>query len=57
MTDDTTPTNGDQASEEHELQPRGDSDPATHPTPPGNPPVDDEAVEKAEDQLGRVTGR
>ena len=57
MIDDTTPTNDDQASEEHELQPRGDSDPASHPTPPGNPPADDEAVEKAEDQLGRVTGR
>lgn len=32
-------------------------DPEHNTTPPGNPQTDDDAVAKAEDSLGRVSGR
>ena len=32
-------------------------DPTQHPAPPGNPPTDQDAVEKGEENLGRITGR
>jgi hypothetical protein len=32
-------------------------DPEHNTTPPGNPEADDDAVAKAEESLGRVTGR
>ena len=45
-------------------QEQPESDPSTAPAPPeegpgppGNPPADDEAVERGEDELDQVTGR
>jgi hypothetical protein len=35
----------------------GEHDPTQHPSPPGNPETDDEAVAKGEENLGRITGR
>ena len=32
-------------------------DPTQDPAPPGNPPTDEEAVQKGEENLGRITGR
>ena len=32
-------------------------DPIQHPAPPSNPETDQEAVEKGEENLGRITGR
>ena len=42
-------------AEERRRQNAGDPDHNT--TPPGNPETDDEAVEKGEDNLGRIAGR
>jgi hypothetical protein len=51
----------DSAQDERDAEqspPRGDEhDPTRHPAPPGNPEADDEAVEKGEEQIGRVVGR
>jgi hypothetical protein len=41
-----------------ERAPHGDdNDPIRDPAPPGNPDTDREAVEKGEEQIGRVVGR
>ena len=34
-----------------------EQDPTVHPAPPGNPPVDEEALEKSEEGLDKVVGR
>ncbi len=49
QTEETTGTEDESAA--------GGHDPTRDPRPPGNPDTDREAVEKGEDQLGRVTGR
>ncbi len=36
---------------------RNAGDPEHNTTPPGNPETDQEAVEKGEDNLGRIAGR
>ena len=50
MTDDTD-TQQQKAPSEPE------QDPTQHPAPPGNPPVDEEALEKSEEGLDKVVGR
>jgi hypothetical protein len=49
MTEDTDTQQGSAPSEP-------DQDPTQHPAPPANPPQDDEAVEKSEEQLDKVVG-
>ncbi len=38
-------------------EPGADQDVSQQTAPPGNPETDDQAVEKGEDNLGRVVGR
>lgn len=51
----------DIAQEERDAEERsrahGEHDPVRSPAPPGNPETDEEAVEKGEEQIGRVVGR
>lgn len=45
---------------EDRSQPGGRStehDPASRPVPPGNPPIEEDALRKAEEQLDRLSGR
>ncbi len=51
----------DIAQEERDTEERSgagpEHDPTRDPKPPGNPETDEEAVEKGEEQIGRVVGR
>jgi hypothetical protein len=49
------PHTGHGETSAHPAEP--DHDPIQRPAPPGNPDADEEAVAKAEENLGRVTGR
>lgn len=42
---------------EERARPRGEHDPTQDPAPPGNPETDETAVEKGEEQIGKVVGR
>lgn len=63
MNDDTTMRNPQSKQEtegEDRSQPGGRStehDPASKPVPPGNPPIDEETLQEAEKQFGRISGR
>lgn len=43
--------------DEGRVEPAASEDVSEQTSPPGNPETDDEAVEKGEDNLGRVVGR
>jgi hypothetical protein len=46
-----------QDERDREGLPSGEYDPAHNAAPPGNPETDGDAVEKGEEQIGRVVGR
>ncbi len=62
MNDDTmrNPQSKQETEGEDRSQPGGRStehDPTSAPVPPGNPPIDEAAVDKAAEELGRISGR
>ncbi len=63
MNDDSTMRNPQSKLEtegEDRSQPGGKStehDPASKPVPPGNPPIEEGQIERAEEQLNRISGR
>lgn len=46
-----------QDERDEEGTPSAENDPAHNAAPPGNPETDSEAVEKGEEQIGKIVGR